>query len=234
MKRGAGSDPNLELLSTMVDLLGDIADELVFVGGCATGLFITSMRAQTVRVTWDVDVVAEAATLREYHAIEARLRKKGFRHDPEIVCRWTVQALQLDLLPSAPGVLGFHNRWYPKALATAQSRRLPSGRVIRLVTSPLFLATKLEAFLDRGQGDYLVSHDLEDIITVVDGRESLLNEVEAVDADVRTYIRERITALLRDEDFLTAVPGYLPGDVVSQARLPNVMDVLKRLAGERS
>ena len=69
-----------------------------------------------------------------------------------------------------PGILSFHNRWYPLVVDTALSVQLPSGRAISLIAAPAFIATKLEAFRDRGGGDFLMSHDLEDIVTVVDGR----------------------------------------------------------------
>lgn len=42
--------------------------------------------------------------------------------------------------------------------------------------APYFCATKLEAFGGRGKNDYLASHDLEDLITVVDGRPELLED----------------------------------------------------------
>ena len=102
MNANVGPHPNMELLDTMVGLLGDLAADLVFVGGCATELLVTVARAQSVRVTTDVDVVAEATTIREYHILEARLRDKGFAPDPEVICRWNVAGMQLDLLPSGP------------------------------------------------------------------------------------------------------------------------------------
>jgi hypothetical protein len=50
--------------------------------------------------------------------------------------------------------------------------------MIKLITAPAFLGTKFEAYSDRGGGDMLASHDLEDIINVLDGRPGLLEEVE--------------------------------------------------------
>ncbi len=233
MNVDTGFDANTALLDEMVGLLGEVAADLVFVGGCATGLLVTSLRAQSVRVTTDVDVVAEATTMVQYHALEERLRAQGFRHDPDIICRWRVAGLQLDVMPSGPNVLGFHNRWYPIAAATASPYLLPSGRSIRLVTSPLFLATKLEAFQDRGAGDYLASHDLEDIVTVVDGRVELLEDVGQADEEVRFYLRERLSALLATDAFVDALPGHLPGDAASQARVPIILERLRRLASVR-
>jgi len=80
------------------------------------------------------------------------------------------------------------------------------------------VATKLEAFRGRGRGDFLASHDLEDIITVFDGRAELPGEVAESAADVRDYIAAELRALLDNPDFLDALSGYLPPDAASQRR----------------
>ena len=68
------ADPNRAILTRVARALGALCDELVFVGGCATGLLVTSVRAQVVRMTEDVDLVAQVATVREYHDMEARIQ----------------------------------------------------------------------------------------------------------------------------------------------------------------
>ncbi len=226
-------DPNLIILEAMVKALGDLRDALVFVGGCSTGLLVTSVQAQPIRVTKDVDVVVQVASTREYHAMESALRKRGFTHDMSEeapICRWLYDSLQLDLIPSVPGILGFHNRWYTYAVESAQEAKLPSGASIKLITAPAFVATKLEAFKGRGAQDYLASHDLEDIITVIDGRAPLLDEARATPSELRQYLAEQVRALLEIPDFLDALPGHLPGDPASQAKLPRLIEKLQLLA----
>ncbi|HRH41600.1 MAG TPA: hypothetical protein PKY82_08155, partial [Pyrinomonadaceae bacterium] len=58
-------NPNLEMLRIAVDNLDYLTDELVFVGGCTTGLFITDEGAAEVRTTKDVDTIVEATTYAE-------------------------------------------------------------------------------------------------------------------------------------------------------------------------
>lgn len=184
-------DPNLPILTLIAQSLGVLCDSLVFVGGCSTGLLLTVPRAQAIRATQDVDVVVHAVSTADYHAMERAVEARGFKHDlsPEApICRWVLHGVALDLMPSQPGILGFHNRWYPMAIETAARFNLPSGMAIRLITAPVFVATKFEAFHGRGNNDYLASHDLEDIITVVDGRPELTQEIEQVDSGLRRYI----------------------------------------------
>jgi len=76
-----GLQANIELLREAVVKLGALADSLVFVGGCATGLLLTAVRAQSVRVTVDVDAVARIETIGDYHSMESRLESRGFSRD---------------------------------------------------------------------------------------------------------------------------------------------------------
>jgi hypothetical protein len=94
----------------------------------------------------------------------------------------------------------------------------------------LFLATKLEAFRGRGGGDLLASHDLEDIITVIDGRHELLDDVRASASQLRSYIAHEIGVLLQNSEFNQALPGHLAGDETSQARVPLIKGRLRQLS----
>jgi hypothetical protein len=76
-------DPNLPLLILVADALGDLCEELVFVGGCAAGLLLTDSGAGEVRATQDVDAIVEATSLSRFYAIEAHLPGCGFVRDAE-------------------------------------------------------------------------------------------------------------------------------------------------------
>src|SRR5947207_810649 len=76
-------------------------------------------------------------------------------------------------------ILAFSSPGYPAALRPAVLRRLTPDLVIRTVRAPLFLATTLHDFEGGNRGDVRTSKDLEDIISVVDGRPILIDEVEA-------------------------------------------------------
>ena len=219
-------DPNLAILIPIAQALGDLCESLVLVGGCATGLLLTAQRAQAIRATQDVDVVVHAISIADYHAMERALESRGFKHDlsPEApICRWVWNGVMLDVMPSEPGILGFHNRWYPLAIKTASRVKLPNGWEIPVITAPLFVATKFEAFHGRGNNDYLASHDLEDLITVIDGRQELIVEIQNSDHELRRYLAAEIKKLLEKSDFQLALPGHFPGDAASQARLPELL-----------
>ena len=210
------ADPNLHLLRNAVSKLGDLANELVFVGGCTTGLFITDEGADNIRSTKDVDAIVETATYSQYVDFEKRLEQRGFIRDLSPgapICRWMIGDTILDVMPIEEGILGFKNRWYQDAVSYANRRQIDGSITIRVVSPPYFVATKLEAFADRGSNDFLGSRDLEDIITVVNGREEISSEIASSPDDLRTYIGDQVRRLLSNHRFVDALPGHLNPDV---------------------
>lgn len=229
------NDPNVALLEVVAERLGDeLREQVVFVGGAVAGLLITDPAMPEIRSTEDVDLVCRALVLADYHRVEKMLRARGFVQDLRLqapICRWRTGPVAVDVMPTLETVLGFSNRWYPLALASGQFVALPSGRTIRLITAPVFLATKLEAFAGRGQGDFLFSHDLGDLLAVVDGRESLFEECRVSPPELRDYLGERFSALLATPSFVEALAAHLPGDAASQERLPELAQKLRLIAG---
>lgn len=175
----------------------------------------------------------EVAPLSAYHRLEGEFSRLGFQRDlsPDApICRWRYQRLEVDLMPTDPSVLGFSNRWYPQAVATAQRVQLPSGAIIRLIGAPAFLATKFEAFSDRGQNDPLGSHDAEDIINLIDGRPELVEEITQAHHQLRRYIAERCAALLALPNFDDTVVGMIVPDESLAERVRTVLQRLTQLS----
>jgi predicted nucleotidyltransferase len=231
------NDPNVIMLEVVAHRLGDaLRGRLVFTGGSVLGLLITDPAMPSIRPTEDVDLVAQVLARAEFADIEAALRAQGFKPDmsPDApLCRWRIDQTTVDVMPTLEAILGFSNRWYPLAVASAGLVRLPSGIDILVVQAPVYLATKLEAFHGRGQNDHLFSHDLGDFISVVDGRKTLLDECAQAPAELRDYLAAEIQTLLSQRAFMDALPGHLPSDGASQARLPELEAKLRRLAQAR-
>jgi uncharacterized caspase-like protein len=107
---------------------------------------------------------------------------------------------------------------------------LPSQIKLRAITAPYFLGTKIEAFRGRGQNDYFASHDLEDFIAVIDGRPTLLRELEQSAPDIRSYLAQAVGGLLQTPRFLDALPGHLSADSASQTRIVSLLAKLETLS----
>lgn len=220
-------DPNIQMVEVVAHALGDLCEELIFVGGCAAGMLCNLPNASPPRVTYDVDVVAEVAALAAYHALEKRFVSRGFARDMSSdapICRWRFGDVKVDLMPTDERVLGFSNRWYPLAIASASFVSLPSGKQIRLISAPAFLATKFEAFATRGNGDLMSSHDFEDIINVLDGRAGVEAEVAAADYGLADYLADRFREIARHPNFDNALPGLVTYDELYEDRIRRVRD----------
>lgn len=155
---------------------------------------------------------------------------RGFARDinSEVICRWVHKdsGVPFDLMPVQPDVLGFTNRWYLYAVQSAESVNLGAGVEIRRISAVAFVATKLEAFASRGGGDCMSSHDLEDILNIVDGREELANEMAAAPVELRQTVAAAVTQLLQNPNFANLLPGLM----TEPERADIVMERLKTLS----
>jgi hypothetical protein len=237
------NDPNVMLLEIVAARLGKpMLDRLVFVGGSVAGLLITDPMQPAIRPTDDVDLVVQVTGRQGFYALEDDLRALGFVNDMSTnapICRWRCGAIMVDVVPSDKAILGFANRWYPLGLQTAQPITLPSGVEITAINAPCFCATKLEAFADRGktsagEPDFLGSHDLGDLIAVVDGRSTLLAEITQSTTELREYLAQRASQLIHNPQFIRSVDGHVQPDMVSQLRVPIIKTIFQSIAALRT
>jgi predicted nucleotidyltransferase len=220
--------PNRDRLLRTAWLLRPLIGELVFVGGQVAELLVTDPAAVRVRPTEDVDVIVPVTTRTAYHALQMRLMALGFTPDQRAdapVCRMrAVDDLILDVMPLDEAILGFSNRWYPYACASATTSTLEPGLEVRIASAAAFLAMKWEAFASRGAADPMSSHDLEDLITVVAGRAGIVEDVDTAPDEIRQFIREQSRALLAAE----WAPGILEGNLPDARHVPGLVEVVAR------
>ncbi len=227
--------PNLGALRAVADRLDGLGLNYAFVGGSIVNLLLDYPELSPARPTDDVDVIIEVVTNRRYSDLEARIRELGFSHDmregaPR--CRWVLGKLIVDIMPTDGASLGLNTAWFKEALATARECVVANTR-LKLVSPADFLATKYVAFRDRGHDDYSASHDLEDFVTVVDGRADIVTDVDQAPPELRRYLIDAVRSLLAVRAFDEALPGQLPSDQASQQRLPLLRRKLAAIAALR-
>lgn len=224
---------NLVMLMRVVDRLAPLIDRFVFLGGAVTELFITAKGLVHPRQTKDVDTVVDVVNHGEYsETLREELVRLGLVEDVREgapVCRWILDDTIVDIMPTRGDILDFSCEWYQIAFDTAQPVMLPNQVMIRLVTPVCFLATKLTAFGDRGRRNPLASHDLEDVIAVIDGRAEIIDDVTTSPADLRAAIAARLRALLALRDAEDVIAAQLLPDAQSQDRLPIVIERIRSL-----
>ncbi len=212
---------NLKSLTLIAHRLEELCNEVTFVGGCITGLLITDKAAPDVRFTIDVDCIINIITKPSYFALAEKLRQKGFKEisfGNHPICRWDCDGILIDIMPTDKSVLGFSNGWYKDAQANAIIKTINNSKIIKVISAPYFLATKLEAFNDRGKQDFLLSHDLEDIIAVIDGRPEIVSDVSNTSNSLKEYLSSEFFSLMNNNKFIQALPGHLNYSSESEER----------------
>lgn len=223
---------NLDLVRHAAVALGSLCEDVVFLGGATVGLLLSDPAAPEVRPTTDVDVILEVASIIEYHHFQDQLRERGFSEDTSAgapICRWIHEGVTLDVMPTDESILGWGNPWYESAIRTRQHLDIGAGHAVWVIDPPHLIATKLAAYRGRGHGDLISSHDIEDVITLIDGRAEIESELEGAPAELRQWVSKELQRLIDEEGLVELLPGMLPPDAGSQARSVDLKNRLRTI-----
>lgn len=230
--RKSSSRHNLELLAHVANRLEELCDEVVFVGGTVTGFLVTDKAAPDVRFTVDVDCIINVVTRSDYYTFAEKLRRKGFKEmsmGDHPICRWNCDGALLDVVPTNENILGFSNRWYKDAISNAITRKINQALSIKIISSPYFLATKLDAFRDRGKNDFLLSHDIEDIVSLIDGRPEIISDISNSNTILKRHLSSEFTSFINNNLFTQALPGHLNYTHESEGRKKIVLERIQEI-----
>ena len=138
---------NRTITKKIARALGELNEQVVYVGGAVVSLYIDDPSAHDVRPTKDLDLTMEIASLRELESLREDLIARGFVQsaDDSVVCRFRYEDILVDVMATetigwAPG-----NRWFKQGFDEAYSYQMDELS-IRLLPLPYFLATKFDAF----------------------------------------------------------------------------------------
>lgn len=232
--RGKRATANLRMLEFVARKLGPLNNEVVYLGGCSTALFITDSLLLDVRPTKDVDCIVDIISRSEYYKFAKKLEKQGFKQamNESVICRWRYDDAILDVMPTDEEILTFGNRWYKEALTKPATHQLADDLIVKSVTAPYLLATKIEAFNARGNRDFLASHDFEDIINVISGRIEIAEEVNSENDELKNHLKSFFKEMMNDDEFITALPAHINEGPATEQRLETVTNRIKKITGK--
>ncbi|SMO39736.1 hypothetical protein SAMN06265379_101518 [Saccharicrinis carchari] len=183
---------NIAVVAAVAAALKDIKQNMVFVGGAVVSLYADDPAADEIRPTQDIDIALNIVNLSHWQEVQEQLGALGFHPDPfgHAICSYKYKDIPIDIMATEAGPLGPANRWYKigfNNLWTAKAK----DQEIKILSAPCYLATKFEAFNDRGS-DYRISHDIEDIIYVLDNRTTIAEEVAQDDSRIANFIKKQL------------------------------------------
>ena len=204
---------NIKMLQTVANGLGELKNDMVFVGGAVAELYANDPAASDIRPTLDVDCVIGLSTRLEFYRLEENLRARGFANDTSSgapICRWIYNDIKVDVMPTDENILGFSNKWYVEGIENEIQKILPDGTEIFVFPPEYYVATKFEAHKGRGGNDLRQSHDFEDIIYILDNCPDLLNDISIANASVKAYLKIEFKSLLQNKGLLEGIESALP------------------------
>ncbi|MGE0021686.1 MAG: hypothetical protein AB7S72_18605 [Draconibacterium sp.] len=179
---------NIIMLQTVANGLGELKDEMVFVGGAVAELYADNPAASEIRPTIDVDCVIEISSRLQFARMEENLRARRFKNDTSAgapICRWIYKDIKVDVMPTDSDVLGFSNWWYEEGIEFKIQKTLPDGTDVFVFPPEYYMAAKFEAHNSRGGNDLRQSHDFEDIIYILDNCSDIVDNISASNSSVK-------------------------------------------------
>ena len=197
-------------IKAVANALGELKEKVVFVGGAIISLY-PDRPVFEIRPTDDVDVIIEIVNYAGRTALEEKLRAIGFTHDIEsgVICRYHIQGIIVDIMPTDDPSIGFTNKWYPEGFAQAVNYDIDEYCTVKILSAPYFIATKLEAFKSRGKSDGRTSHDFEDIIYVIENRQIIWEEINTAEAGVKEYLKAEFKTLLNNPGIVEWIDSHV-------------------------
>ncbi len=191
-------------------VLGELNENVVYVGGAVVSLYIDDPSADDVRPTKDIDISLEIASLGELEALRAKLIEKGFyqSHEDDVICRFRYSNIKVDVMATKTIGWAPSNPWFEAGFNKSQPIYL-DGINIKVLPLPYFLATKFSAFYDRGGKDPRSSHDFEDIVYILNHTSNINDLILRSDKKVQLYLKEAFLKIIDNSMLQEAIIGNL-------------------------
>jgi len=134
--------------------------------------------------------------LKHWQSVQEQLGQLGFYPAPygHAICSYKYRDIPVDIMATEDGPFGPSNRWYKIGFEDLQLA-YAKDQEIKILTAPCYLATKFEAYNNRGH-DYRTSHDMEDIIYVLDNRIHIVEEIRKDDVQIRQFIQNQLEIII--------------------------------------
>lgn len=218
------------MVAKIASALKDLLPKMVFVGGATISLYTDDRAAEEIRPTSDIDMTVQLTGYSAWATLQEDLTKLKFHPDPErqAMCGYLYEGISVDIMPSEDGPVGKSNSWYKPGFSHLV-KATTYDQEINILSSPYFLATKFEAFNDRG-GDYRTSHDFEDIIYVLDNRTTVAEEILSADERVRTFLTNELSKVTSSPYAEEYIRAHIHPIMVEE-RYPILLEKLKKIVG---
>ena len=206
----------IDAIKLIANALGNINDQVIYVGGAVVGLYADTKGAPEVRPTKDIDIVVEIASVLELEKLRQELADRGihFAKDEKTICRFIYKNVLLDVMATQEIGWAPANPWFKSGFDHPEVHYLGKTE-IKIMPLAFYLASKFVAFNVRGT-DPRTSKDLEDIIYILDNRSSVVEDIIGSEKKVKAFLIKELAEIFRDPLLQEAVLAHLESNTQTE------------------
>ena len=201
---------NLKTIKQVAEALGNLNNQVIYVGGATVSLYADDKAAEDIRPTKDIDISLKIASLAHLEEIRELLIQKGFKQttDLKVICRFKLDGILVDVMATKPIGWAPANLWFEPGFDNLQKVDV-NGTIIQIMPVSYFLASKFEAHNQRGGLDPRTSQDFEDIVYILDNNTNWHNSIPQENSKVVAYLKEQLATILKSTKLQEAILGNL-------------------------
>ena len=221
---------NLKVVEKVASTLGELNEDVIYVGGAVVSLYVTDEGAEQPRPTKDIDISVQISTYSQMNMFREKLAAKKIYSAPteNVMYRYSYEDIIIDFIPYEETPLGPTNSWLKPGFEKAYPVKIGSVE-IKILPVSLFLATKWEAFKSRGN-DPRMSHDFEDIIYIIDNNLNLVDDVINAEEEVQIFLKEMSREILSHSSRNEIIECHI-NPFTMEERRKIVIDKLEKIIG---
>lgn len=201
---------NRKIIQKVANALGDLNNQVIYVGGATVSLYCNDPAADDVRPTKDIDISIKVASLAHLEEIRKDLVKRGFKQtaDLDVICRFKLDDILVDVMATKPVGWAPANPWFEEGFNNLQKIDI-DGTIIQIMPLTYFLASKFTAHLNRGGTDPRFSHDFEDITYILDNRTDWHKIIKEETGNVKTFLLQQLQEIRENQKLQEAILANL-------------------------
>tara|TARA_R110002126_G_scaffold113243_8_gene251671 strand:+ start:640 stop:1323 length:684 start_codon:yes stop_codon:yes gene_type:complete len=201
---------NKEIIKRVALALGDLNNDVIYVGGATVSLYINDPAADDVRPTKDIDISLQILSIPQLEEIREQLNEKGFSQsaDLDVICRFKLDDILVDVMSTKAVGWAPANPWFAKGFDKREKVKIDDIS-IQIMPLPYFLASKFSAFKDRGGNDPRQSKDLEDITYILNNRTDWHEVIKDSGKEVIDFLIMHFQEISKSAGIQEAMRGFL-------------------------
>ena len=217
---------NRGVIRKVARALGDLNQQVIYVGGAVVTLYVDDPAADDVRPTKDIDISLSIASFGELEEIREQMIQRGFIQSAldSVICRFRFEDVLVDVMNTSAIGWAPANPWFLPGFQKKMQVHV-EDIVINVLPLPYFMASKFAAYHSRGNNEPRTSQDFEDIVYLLDNCTNLAEVITGSEPPVSAFLKTEFNQIMIDGVKQEAILGNL----FYETRMERYVRILQKL-----